>query len=68
MVLKTQDSCALVCSVMVSTGLEVNVCLCKMPCLVQCMAFGWWNFEMVGLERFSNAESVLCLVCLHKYS
>ena len=29
---------------------------------MQCMAFGWWNFQMVGLEQVSNAEMVLCLV------
>jgi hypothetical protein len=36
--------------------------LCEMPCLVQCMAFGWWNFQMVGLERVANAETLSCLV------
>jgi len=25
--------------------------LCEIPCLVQCMAFGWRNFQMAGLEQ-----------------
>jgi ABC-type proline/glycine betaine transport system permease subunit len=36
--------------------------LCEIPCLVQCMAFGWWNFQMVGLEQVTSAEMVSCLV------
>jgi hypothetical protein len=36
--------------------------LCQTPGIVQCMAFGWWNFQNVCMGRVTNAETVLCLV------
>jgi len=36
--------------------------LYEIPCLVQCLAFGWRNFQIVGLERVTSTDMVSCLV------